>query len=152
MRLHDGAGPAQTADEIELANNWTEGIATGFAMLLESNGRAGFRLCGAPPHGGVVNLIRAYYTACNLCEDGSRRPTWRIAASEVTQDPESEMIYYRDARLEVLGAPIIYSPAFAHADPSAPRKSGFLIPAVDLSNRLGFSYQQPYYWAISPPS
>ncbi|MCC5981432.1 MAG: LPS-assembly protein LptD [Oceanicaulis sp.] len=149
VRLHDGAGSAQTADEIELANNWTEGIATGFAMLLESNGRAASAYAVRRPT-GVVNLIRAYYTACNLCEDGSRRPTWRIAASEVTQDPESEMIYYRDARLEVLGAPIIYSPAFAHADPSAPRKSGFLIPSVDLSNRLGFSYQQPYYWAISP--
>ncbi|MFN3834468.1 MAG: LPS-assembly protein LptD [Glycocaulis sp.] len=149
VRLHDGDGPAQTADEIELANDWTEGIATGFAMLLDNNGRAAAAYAVRRPT-GVINLVRAYYTACNLCEDGSRRPTWRIAASEVTQDPDSEMIYYRDARLEVLGAPILYTPAFAHADPSAPRKSGLLIPSVDISNRLGFSYQQPYYWAISP--
>lgn len=149
VRLHDGDGPAQTADEIELANNWSEGLASGFAMLLDNGGRAAAAHAVRRPS-GMINLFRAYYTACNLCEDGSRRPTWRIAASEVTQDPDSEMIYYRDARLEVLGAPVLYSPVFAHADPSAPRKSGFLIPTIDVSNRLGFSYQQPYYWAISP--
>ncbi len=149
VRLHEGDNPAQTADEIELADGWDEGIAAGFAMLLDNRGRAAAAYAVRRPS-GVINLLRAYYTACNLCEDGSRSPTWRIAASEVTRDPESEMIYYRDARLEVLGAPVIYSPVFAHADPSVPRKSGFLIPSVDISNRLGFSYQQPYYWAISP--
>lgn len=149
VRLHQGNRPAQTADEIELSDGWDEGIATGFAMLLENNGRAASAYAVRRP-GGLMNLLRAYYTACDLCEDGSSRPTWRIAAREVTQDPESEMIYYRDARLEVLGAPVFYSPVFAHADPSSRRRSGFLFPAVDISNRLGITYQQPYYWAISP--
>lgn len=149
VRLHDGDMPAQTADEIELTQEWSEAIASGFAMLLENNGRAASAYAVRRADGSVL-LRRAYYTACDLCEDGSRPPTWRLRANEVVQDPESEMIYYRDVRLEAFGVPIFYSPVFAHADPSAPRRSGFLFPTIDLSNRLGFVYRQPYYHVMSP--
>ncbi|WP_127565476.1 LPS-assembly protein LptD [Glycocaulis alkaliphilus] len=149
VRLHDGDMPAQTAEEIELTNEWSEAMATGFAMLMDNNGRAASAYAVRRSDGGVT-LHRAYYTACDLCEDSRRPPTWRFRAREVVQDPESEMIYYRDVRLEAFGVPIFYSPVFAHADPSAPRRSGFLIPTVDLSNRLGFVYQQPYYHVMSP--
>lgn len=149
VRLHDGDMPAQTADEIELTNEWSEALATGFAMLMENNGRAASAYAVRRAN-GAVQLRRAYYTACDICEDGSRPPTWRLRASEVVQDPESEMIYYRDVRLEALGVPVFYSPVFAHADPSAPRRSGFLFPTIDLSNRLGFVYRQPYYHVMSP--
>lgn len=148
VRVHYGDMPAQTADEIELTNEWSEALATGFAMLLENNGRAASAYAIRRADGSVV-LRRAYYTACDLCEEGSRPPTWRLRAAEVVQDPESEMIYYRDVRLEAFGVPIFYSPVFAHADPSAPRRSGLLLPTIDLSNRLGFIYQQPYYHVLS---
>jgi len=149
VRLHDGDLPAQTADEIELTNEWSEAIASGFAMRLENNGRAASAYA-VHRRDGAIMLRRAYYTACDLCEDGTRPPTWRLRAAEVVQDPESEMIYYRDMRLEAFGVPIFFTPVFAHADPSAPRRSGFLIPTADVSDRLGFVYQQPYYQVISP--
>ncbi|MBR9826993.1 MAG: LPS-assembly protein LptD, partial [Alphaproteobacteria bacterium] len=76
--------------------------------------------------------------------------TWRIRAGEVTQDAEDQMMYYRDAQLEVMGVPVLYAPVFAHPDPSSERRSGFLVPKVGASNRLGAVYQQPYYWSISP--
>jgi LPS-assembly protein len=149
VRLFDGAAPAQTADEIELTDSLGEGVAQGFAALLENNGRAGaaFALRRAD---GRLELSRAFYTACDLCPESGREPTWRLRASEVVRDESEQMIYYRDARLDVLGVPVFYSPVFAHADPSSPRRSGFLVPRLDLSNRTGFNYQQPYYWAISP--
>lgn len=149
VRLHDGDLPAQTADEIILTNEWSEVLAAGFAMMMENNGRAASAYAVRRANGSVL-LRRAYYTACDICEEGSRPPTWRLRASEVVQDPESEMIYYRDARLEAFGIPIFYAPVFAHADPSAPRRSGFLFPTIDVSNRLGFVYRQPYYHVFSP--
>ncbi len=149
VRLFDGAQPAQTADEIVLDDGMEEGVAYGFATLLENNGRAAAAAAIRRP-GGSVELRDAYYTACELCEDGSREPTWRLRAAEVTRDLEDEVIRYRDMSLEVAGVPVLYTPYFAHADPSAERGSGFLLPSVDISNRLGLSYQQPYYWAISP--
>lgn len=149
VRIFDGDEPAQLADEIELTDSLGEGVALGFTATLENQGRTGaaFALRRAD---GRLELSRAFYTACELCPDGERAPTWRLRASEVIRDPSEQRIYYRDARLEVLGVPVAYSPAFAHADPDAERASGFMMPRVDLSNRTGFNYTQPYYWAISP--
>lgn len=149
VEIYDGDAPVQTADEIELTDELGEGVALGFASLLENNGRTGAAFALRRPS-GRIELSDAFYTACDLCEDGSQEPTWRLRADEVIRDEDSEMIYYRDVRLEVLGRPVAYSPAFAHADPAAERKSGFLIPGADLSNRTGFNFVQPYYWAISP--
>jgi len=148
VRLFEGRQPAQLAEEIILDDDMVEGVAYGFATLLENNGRAAAAAALRRPDGSV-ELRDAYYTACDLCEDG-REPAWRLRADEVIRDLDDEVIRYRDMSLEVAGVPIFYTPYFAHADPSAKRRSGFLLPAVDISNRLGFSYQQPYYWAISP--
>lgn len=149
VQLFEGVQPAQQADEIILDDGMEEGVAYGFTTLLENNGRAAAAAAIRRPDGSV-ELRDAYYTACELCEDGPGEPTWRLRAAEVTRDLDDEVIRYRDMSLEVAGVPVFYAPYFAHADPAAKRRSGFLLPAVDISNRLGFSYQQPYYWAISP--
>ncbi len=147
VEIFEPGQPAQLADQIVLDGTMSEGVATGFATLLENNGRAA-AASAVRSRDGSVTLTNAYYTACDLCEDED--PTWRLRARQVVRDTEDDMIYYRDARLEVLGAPILYAPIFAHPDPSAERKSGLLVPRIDLSDRLGFSYSQPYLFAISP--
>lgn len=149
VEIHEPGRPAQLADYVELDDEMREGFARGFATLLENNGRTAAALALRRADGGV-ELRNAYYTACDLCEDGAREPTWRLRADQVTQDVDNDMIRYRNVRLDVRGVPVLYSPFFAHADPSVGRKSGFLAPRIDLSNRLGFSWQQPYFWAIGP--
>lgn len=149
VQIFDGAEPAQFAEEVELSDDLREGVARGFATLLENNGRAAAGAALRRPD-GTVELSNAYYTACELCENGESEPTWRLRASRVVRDTENKVIYYRDVRLEVLGRPVLYSPVFAHADPSAARQSGFLFPVLNNSTRTGFSYQQPYLWAIGP--
>lgn len=145
-----GQGPyPQYADEVELDSALASGVALGFATMLENNGRMA-AASAIRSENESMTLRDAYYTACNLCADGEGSPTWRLRAREVHQDAENQMIYYRDARLEVLGVPVLYAPVFAHADPSSERRSGFLFPKLGLSSRLGFVYQQPYYWSISP--
>ncbi|WP_417468270.1 LPS-assembly protein LptD [Maricaulis sp.] len=145
-----GQGPyPQYADEVELDSEMSAGLALGFATMLENNGQMAAAAAIRQSNGGM-QLEDAYYTACQLCEDGEAEPTWRLRARQVIQDPDEQMIYYRDARFEVMGVPVLYSPVFAHPDPSAERHSGLLFPGFSVSSRLGFSYQQPYYWAISP--
>ena len=145
-----GQGPfPQYADEVELDSALASGVALGFATMLEGNGRMA-AAAAIRDENASMTLREAYYTACPLCEDGEGEPTWRLRAREVRQDAEDEMIYYRDARLEVLGVPVLYAPVFAHADPASERRSGFLFPKLGVSSRLGFVYQQPYYWTISP--
>ena len=95
----------------------------------------------------VVNQLNdAVYTSCNICADNGapKSPTWSISASRIVQDRQHQVIYYRNAVVRVLGIPIFYAPVFWHPDPTAPRRSGFLTPKFELSNRRGFSYQQPY--------
>ena len=148
VRIFSGEEPAQLADELVLDDQMQEGVAYGFATLLENNGRAAAGAALRRPDGSI-ELTDAYYTACELCADGEEAPTWRLRANRVVRDLEDDMIYYRHARLEILGVPALYFPVFAHADPSAERQSGLLLPSVDISNRTGFSYQQPYFWALS---
>ncbi|WP_339332776.1 LPS assembly protein LptD [uncultured Maricaulis sp.] len=145
-----GQGPfPQYADEVELDSQLAAGVAIGFASLLENNGQVA-AAAAIRSADGSLQLNDAYYTACELCEDGEHEPTWRLRAREIVQDADEQMIYYRDARLEIGGVPVLYAPVFAHADPSSERHSGFLFPKVGASSRLGFVYQQPYYWSISP--
>lgn len=145
-----GQGPfPQYADEVELDSQLATGVIFGFASMLENNGHVA-AAAAIRRDSGSLQLDDAYYTACDLCADGEHEPTWRLRAREVVQDTDDQMIYYRDARLEIGGVPVLYAPVFAHADPSSERRSGFLFPAIAVSSRLGFVYQQPYYWSISP--
>ncbi|WP_203293468.1 LPS-assembly protein LptD [Maricaulis parjimensis] len=139
----------QYADEVELDSALASGVALGFASLLENNGRLA-AAAAIRDADQSLTLRQAYYTACELCEDGEGEPTWRLRAREVRQDAEEQMIYYRDARFEFMGVPVLYAPVFSHADPSSERRSGFLFPKVGVSSRLGFVFQQPYLWSISP--
>ena len=140
--------PPQYADEIELDDALGEGLAVGFSTLLGNNGRAAAAFAARRANGSL-ELTNAYYTACRF-DEGGGAPTWRLRAARAVQDTDAEMIYYRDVRLEVLGVPVAYAPTFAHADPSAERRSGFLFPDFGVSSRLGAFYGQPYYWVISP--
>lgn len=149
VTIYSADAPPQYADEVELDDQMGSGIATGFSTLMENNGRAA--AAHAVRRGnGTLELRDAYYTACQLCSETGHEPTWRLRAQRVVQDTEDQMIYYENVRFEALGVPVFYAPAFAHPDPSSERRSGFLFPTVGVSSRLGLSYQQPYYWAISP--
>lgn len=149
VTIYSEDAPPQYADEIELDNEMGSGIATGFSTLMENNGRAA-AAHAVRRQNGTLELRDAYYTACQLCSETGHEPTWRLRARRVVQDTEDQMIYYENVRFEALGVPVFYAPAFAHPDPSSERRSGFLFPTVGVSSRLGLTYKQPYYWAISP--
>mgnify|MGYP003362111069 FL=1 len=105
--------------------------------------------------GGKINdMSRAVYTACEICEkDKTRPPFWQFRAFNATQDLEHQKIDFRDAYLDILGIPVIYLPYFSMTDPSAKRRSGFLMPGVTPHDRyLGTYFTIPYYWVINEQS
>ena len=63
-------------------------------------------------------------------------------------DKNTREIRYQNARLELYGVPVAYTPFFSHPDPGVKRKSGFLTPSFGLSGNLGTFIQAPYFWAI----
>jgi LPS-assembly protein len=144
-------GSTQTAEEIEVYEDLGAGVAVGFGARFAPNGAIAAN-SAVRNADGSSRLERMVYTACPVCSPETERPapTWTLRARRATQNPETKMITYRDATLNVRGAPVLYLPYFAHPDPTAGRRSGLLSPDFGRSNRFGAFYEQPYYWAISP--
>ena len=164
VQIMEADGQVLFADSAELGQGFREGVLTGVRALLAANGRLvanGVRRTTAPlPEGAPENtprttlsdLSRVVYSSCNLCErDPSAPPLWQVRARTATQDTASQRIAYRDARLEIRGIPVLYTPFFSHPDPQSPRGSGFLFPTMGSTRFLGGFIQTPYYWAIDEP-
>lgn len=147
-------GSFEYAQEIVLDDEMKAGVATGFAARLPQN----IKLAAATAvrrSDRVNELNKALYTPCDICAaDGTtpKTPTWSIKADKVVQDRDRQLIYYRNAVVQVLGAPVLFLPIFWHPDPTAERKSGLLPPKISASDRRGLSYEQPYVWVLSPHS
>ncbi len=143
-------GVATFADEVELAADLTEGLAEDFSVRLPNRGTIGAAFAVRRSE-ERTEFTRAFYTACEVCEEegSDALPTWRLRARRVVQDRGDEVIYYRDAVLEVLGVPVLYTPYFSHADPSVGRRTGFLLPTLSESDVSGTAYEQPFFWAIN---
>ena len=146
-------GSTQYADEVVLDEDMRAGVALGFSARLQENVKIA-AASAAQRSEGVQELNKAIYTPCEICaKDGTpKTPTWSIAADRVVRNKEKRIVYYRNARFRLFGLPVAYLPVFWHADPSAPRSSGLLVPKASASDRRGLSYEQPYYWVISPSS
>jgi len=146
----DPSGAVTFADEMVLDEEMRAGVARGFSARLQDNAR--LAASTAVRRSDLINeLTQAIYTPCAVCaDDKTRPPTWSIRADKVVQDREKQVIYYRNAVIEMWGVPVFYAPVFWHPDPGAERKSGLLAPKIVGSDRRGLSYEQPYALIISP--
>ena len=142
-------GTAEFAREIVLDDDMSAGVALGFSARLKGNVKIAADSV-IRRSADVSELNRAIYTPCSICaEDGkSKQPTWSIQASKVVQDKAHHVIYYHNAVIRVLGAPVLLTPVFWTPDADAKAQSGFLSPKVQLSRRRGFYYEQPYLFVI----
>ena len=146
----DPSGAVSFADVMILDEDLRAGVAQGFSARLANNVK--IAAATAVRRSDTVNeLNKAIYTPCEICaSDPARPPTWSIRADKVVEDRGKQIIYYRNAVIEMFGVPIFYTPVFWHPDPSAERKSGLLPPTIVASERRGLSYEQPYALIISP--
>lgn len=146
----DPSGATSFADAVVLDDELTAGIAKGFSARLDGNVKIAADTAVRRSE-TVQELNKAIYTPCEICAaDKSRPPSWSIKADKVVEDKERQLIYYRNATIELFGVPVFFAPVFWQADPSAERKSGLLPPRIQGSRRRGLSYEQPYYQVISP--
>jgi len=146
----DPSGGVTFADLMILDEELRAGVAQGFSARLANNVKIAADT--AVRRSDTVNeLNKAIYTPCEICAaDPTHPPTWSIRADKVVEDRDKQIIYYRNAVIELFGMPVFYAPVFWHPDPSAERKSGLLPPKIVFSERRGLSYEQPYALIISP--
>ena len=152
--IHDD-GSVEYADQMTVDDKMQAAIAMGFsARMKDRRTNQNVLIAGASAvrrSEDIQELNKAIYTPCPIwVGDTPKEPTWSITADRVVEDKVHHLIYYRHARVRILGIPILYFPVFWHADPSAERASGLLAPRIGLSRRRGFSYEQPYLFVISP--
>jgi LPS-assembly protein len=89
----------------------------------------------------------ANYTSCN--RDGPDEPDWIITGDRIDIDTATNEGKATHAVLRFLGVPILAAPSLTFPV-TAERKSGWLPPTGDLSNRRGLALSIPYYWNIEP--
>lgn len=93
---------------------------------------------------GLLRAHQASYTTCEAGDD-----SWLFRAREMLIDKNNNVGTARDARVELLGSTILYTPYLSftlHQE----RKSGFLTPHYGNSTTGGFELTLPYYWNMAP--
>ena len=83
------------------------------------------------------------------CSENDNCPPWVITSKKIIHDKKKRQIDYKNAWLKIYNVPVMYFPKFFHPDPTVNRKSGFLIPQLNNSNKLGTSITVPYFNVIS---
>ncbi|MGH7846133.1 MAG: LPS-assembly protein LptD [Candidatus Binatia bacterium] len=97
--------------------------------------------------GQVYHVDEGFFTTC-LCESGS--PSWKISGREIDLQRDGEGVV-KDGIFYVLDVPVFYLP-YGVFPVRTERQSGFLFPKIGFSNKEGFRFQQPFFWAISRSS
>lgn len=150
VQLVQPDGAAQFADSLSLDRSMSDGFASGFSTRLQGHVQIAARTTRRRS-AGVTEFDHVVYTPCLTCaENGHHPPTWSIRARSVVENKARHSLVFRDAVVQVLGQGVLYIPLLQAADPTAERKSGFLLPLLTFSGPRGVSYEQPYYQVISP--
>jgi LPS-assembly protein len=150
VKLSEADGKVVYADTLDLSDDFRDGFVD--SLRIDGPEQTRFAASRAERSSGDVTVFQnGVYTACEECkEDRTKPPKWQIKAARIIHDQGEKMMYFEDARFELFGVPLAYIPYFSSPDPSAKRKSGFLVPTYHTSSVYGFSVSTPYYFALAP--
>jgi LPS-assembly protein len=92
----------------------------------------------------LYEALRGRVTTCT-----APREDWFLRAERIEIDTAKKVGVARDARLDFMGVPLLYSP-WLEFPLSNDRKSGFLTPTFGSSGTRGFEVAVPYYFNLAP--
>jgi lipopolysaccharide assembly outer membrane protein LptD (OstA) len=95
--------------------------------------------------GPLYSVARGVFTTCRC--GGLEGPSWSIAGAKTDVKLQGWGLVRR-ATFLVKDVPVFWLP-YLPFPASTNRESGFLMPRLGYSNRRGFQYEQPFFWAIS---
>lgn len=148
MTLTEGADTVFLAETAELSAGLQQGLLIGARLVLSEQ----LQLAAAEirrEDARVTRLARAVVSGCRVCPERPV-PAWQIRAREVIHDAERQRLYFRDAQLRLWDVPVLWLPRLRVPDPSARRASGFLVPELVSSTRIGTGIRAPYFQTLGP--
>ena len=135
---------------MELTGDLKAGAINQIQILFADGSRAA-AVSGEMASDGRTEIDKAVYSPCDSCsENRDKAPLWQIKSLKVVHDKSLQRVFYKDAFLEVWGVPVAYVPFFSHPDPSVGRKTGILSPSIGRNSLLGLTYEQPFFFNLSP--
>ncbi len=143
ITMQDGETVLLLADSGEMDRELKDGILRGARVVLDDQ----LQLASRELHrvdGRYNQLYKVAVTSCRICGE-ENVPLWQIRARRVIHDVKERQLYFHDAQLRVLNAPIAYLPRLRLPDPTLKRATGFLIPSLHNSSELGFGIKTPYF-------
>ncbi len=93
----------------------------------------------------TYRLVEGSVTTCRVCQPEPGGVDWEVRAKEAVLE-QDEFLTAKSASFWVRGIPSFYTPYLIY--PIGERRTGFLIPRIGYSGRSGFTYKQPFFWAI----
>jgi LPS-assembly protein len=143
-------GDTAYGDRAELTDTLRDAVVDNILLVLEKGGRIAAR--SGSRTGDRTVLDHAVYSPCDVADASGcpKTPLWQVKAVEVVHDASRHRIFYRDARMEILGVPLIWLPRMSHPDGSGTSGSGLLVPNVRISRLNGAEIAFPYYVSLSP--
>lgn len=149
VSLLDERGDVHFVDHVELQDKMKAGFMRGLLTLLTDGSRFTAATAERKDNGTKTVMTKATYTMCKVCETNPH-PIWQVKADEVTHDAVKKTVSYKNARVELGGIPIFYTPVLSHPDPTLKRRSGLLRPEYGWTTALGTHVKGGYYYAAAP--
>jgi len=78
----------------------------------------------------------------------NQTPDWEVQAQRLTAETE-EKVSLSSAKIKIRGRTVFYLPYLSYPIGDQ-RRTGFLLPVLDYSNRNGFEATLPFFWPFSP--
>ncbi len=144
-------GEVLFTDYAELTGNLRNAVISNLGILLSDNARLAANIARRSRDGTRTELAQAVYSPCAVCEENPD-PLWQLKAERVVYDQSNETVRYRNATLEFLGVPLLYTPYLQHPGPNIQRQSGILTPTFGSSSQLGGWLRVPVYIVIDDQS
>lgn len=89
----------------------------------------------------------AIFTACKNCD--SFGEAWEISSDEVTHDMSERELTFYNSVFWLYSVPVFWMPYFSMPDPGVKHKSGFLMPNLASTNKMGTQINLPVYLYLS---
>ncbi len=98
-------------------------------------------------NGNVTTAYDALFTACKNCD--SFGEAWEITAKRAIHEKDEKTLSFYNMAFWVYDIPVMWLPYFSMPDPGVKHQTGFLMPSLESTNKMGTQINIPFYVYLS---